>query len=45
MILNIYPRIDEILINPTGNSLIGGFDGDAGLTGKKNSVGCISIVC
>ena len=35
MILNIYPRIDEILINPTGKFLIGGFDGDAGLTGRK----------
>lgn len=35
MILNIYPRIDEILINPTGKFLIGGFDADAGMTGRK----------
>lgn len=27
--------IDEILINPTGKFLIGGFEGDAGLTGRK----------
>lgn len=28
-------HIEEILINPTGKFLIGGFDGDAGLTGRK----------
>ncbi len=28
-------EIDEILINPTGRFEIGGFDGDAGLTGRK----------
>lgn len=28
-------RIDEYLFNPTGKFLIGGFDGDAGLTGRK----------
>lgn len=28
-------EIEEILINPTGKFLIGGFDGDAGLTGRK----------
>lgn len=28
-------EIDEFLINPTGKFLIGGFDGDAGLTGRK----------
>lgn len=28
-------EIDRILINPTGKFLIGGFDGDAGLTGRK----------
>lgn len=27
--------VSEILINPTGKFLIGGFDGDAGLTGRK----------
>lgn len=27
--------IEKILINPTGRFLIGGFDGDAGLTGRK----------
>ena len=27
--------IDNFLINPTGRFLIGGFDGDAGLTGRK----------
>lgn len=27
--------IDRFLINPTGKFLIGGFDGDAGLTGRK----------
>ena len=28
-------KVEEILINPTGKFLIGGFDGDAGLTGRK----------
>lgn len=28
-------KIEEFLINPTGKFLIGGFDGDAGLTGRK----------
>lgn len=28
-------QIDRFLINPTGKFLIGGFDGDAGLTGRK----------
>ena len=28
-------RIDEFHINPSGKFLIGGFDGDAGLTGRK----------
>lgn len=28
-------EIDEFLINPTGKFLIGGFTGDAGLTGRK----------
>ena len=28
-------EIDEFLINPTGKFLIGGFEGDAGLTGRK----------
>ena len=28
-------QIEEFLINPTGRFLIGGFDGDAGLTGRK----------
>lgn len=28
-------KIDEFLINPTGRFEIGGFDGDAGLTGRK----------
>ena len=28
-------EIEEFLINPTGRFLIGGFDGDAGLTGRK----------
>lgn len=27
--------VDKYLINPTGKFLIGGFDGDAGLTGRK----------
>lgn len=30
--------VEEILINPTGRFLIGGFDGDAGLTGRKIQV-------
>lgn len=28
-------EIDRFLVNPTGKFLIGGFDGDAGLTGRK----------
>ena len=28
-------KIDRFLINPTGKFLIGGFEGDAGLTGRK----------
>lgn len=28
-------KIEEFLINPTGKFLVGGFDGDAGLTGRK----------
>lgn len=28
-------EIEEFLINPTGKFLVGGFDGDAGLTGRK----------
>ena len=28
-------EVDEFLINPTGKFLIGGFEGDAGLTGRK----------
>ena len=28
-------KIERFLINPTGRFLIGGFDGDAGLTGRK----------
>ena len=28
-------KIERFLINPTGKFLIGGFDGDAGLTGRK----------
>lgn len=28
-------QVDEYLINPTGKFLIGGFEGDAGLTGRK----------
>ena len=28
-------QIEKILINPTGKFLIGGFEGDAGLTGRK----------
>ena len=28
-------KVDRFLINPTGKFLIGGFDGDAGLTGRK----------
>ena len=37
MICNKYgiTQIDRFLINPTGKFLIGGFDGDAGLTGRK----------
>ena len=28
-------KVDEFLINPTGKFLIGGFEGDSGLTGRK----------
>lgn len=28
-------KVEEFLINPTGRFLIGGFEGDAGLTGRK----------
>lgn len=28
-------QVDEFLFNPTGKFVIGGFDGDAGLTGRK----------
>ena len=28
-------KVDEYLFNPTGKFLIGGFEGDAGLTGRK----------
>lgn len=28
-------KIEEFLINPTGKFLVGGFEGDAGLTGRK----------
>ena len=31
-------EVEEILINPTGKFLIGGFEGDAGLTGRKTQV-------
>lgn len=35
-ILNKYNiEVEEYLINPTGKFLIGGFEGDAGLTGRK----------
>ena len=33
--LNILPHKDHILINPTGRFVIGGPDGDTGLTGRK----------
>ena len=33
--LQILPSKDEILINPTGRFVVGGPDGDAGLTGRK----------
>jgi len=32
---NIMPKKDHILINPTGRFVIGGPDGDTGLTGRK----------
>ena len=36
LILDKYDiEVEEYLINPTGKFLIGGFDGDAGLTGRK----------
>ncbi len=31
-------EVDEFLINPTGKFLIGGFEGDSGLTGRKLAV-------
>ena len=31
----ILPVKDEILVNPTGRFVVGGPDGDAGLTGRK----------
>ena len=31
----MFPSKDKILINPTGRFVIGGPDGDAGLTGRK----------
>ena len=36
-ILALYdiPKPDRLLINPTGRFAVGGFDGDAGLTGRK----------
>ena len=33
--LNILPKSGEILINPTGRFVVGGPDGDTGLTGRK----------
>jgi len=33
--LELLPSKDEILVNPTGRFVIGGPDGDAGLTGRK----------
>ncbi len=33
--LDIMPQKDDILINPTGRFVIGGPDGDTGLTGRK----------
>ena len=33
--LQILPSKDEILINPTGRFVVGGPDGDVGLTGRK----------
>ncbi|MFL2660581.1 MAG: methionine adenosyltransferase [Alphaproteobacteria bacterium] len=32
---DILPKSDEILVNPTGRFVIGGPDGDTGLTGRK----------
>ena len=37
--------IDEILLNPTGKFLIGGFEGDAGLTGRKIVVDAYQSFC
>ena len=31
----MFPSKDKIFINPTGRFVIGGPDGDAGLTGRK----------
>ena len=33
--LDILPKSDDILVNPTGRFVIGGPDGDTGLTGRK----------
>ena len=33
--LEILPAKEEILVNPTGRFIVGGPDGDAGLTGRK----------
>ena len=33
--LEILPAKEEILVNPTGRFVVGGPDGDAGLTGRK----------
>ena len=33
--LKILPKSENILINPTGRFVIGGSDGDTGLTGRK----------
>lgn len=37
--------VDEILLNPTGKFLIGGFEGDAGLTGRKIVVDAYQSFC
>lgn len=34
-IVDPYCKVEELLINPTGRFRIGGFEGDAGLTGRK----------
>ena len=35
---------DDLLVNPTGNFVIGGPDGDAGLTGRKIIVDTLKVV-